>query len=244
MSENLTPVKGSALPLYEGNPDNINAIGYRTDVTPKVMVRFKPMKLNHTIEFKFWGANLPTSGMVAYDLFYKTTGLIYQYDATDGWVLYSDDYVTEGVPAGNYIYKYGPYRYIWTVDNMLLIADSTQEIFGYALSDQTSNITAEVKITETIGRSFALCYLCLSLTEAATGGTFTVNIKKNGTTIFTTKITIDATETSSITASVPYVLTTSPTLFNTGNILSISVDAVGGTATGKGAIIRGYGYLI
>jgi len=118
------------------------------------------------------------------------------------------------------------------------------EVFGYALSDQTSNITAEVKISETIGREFNLDYVYLSLAEAATGGIFTVNIKKNGTTIFTTKITIDASETSNITASTPYVLITTPTVFNTGNILSISVDAVGGTATGKGAIIRGYGYLI
>jgi len=116
-----------------------------------------------------------------------------------------------------------------------------REVFSYALSDQISAITTGMKITDTIDSNFQLTDILVSLMEAATGGIFTVNIKKNTVTIFTTKITIDATETSNLTAAIPFVFSSTPMLFSIGDRLEISIDAVGGVLTGKGATIKGKG---
>jgi len=118
------------------------------------------------------------------------------------------------------------------------------EVFGYALSDQSTNITTGVKMTDTVLEPFTLTSILVSLLEAATGGTFTVDIKKNGVSIFTTKITIDATELTNLTAAVPYVLDATPTTFATGDRIAISIDAVGAVLTGKGATIKAKGTKI
>jgi len=117
------------------------------------------------------------------------------------------------------------------------------DILGYALSDQTTDITTGIKITDTILNTFTLTDILLSLSTAATGGIFTVNIKKNGVSIFTTKVTIDATELSNLTATTPYVLVSDSTTLIVGDRIEISVDAVGAVTTGKGAIIHIKGTL-
>ena len=72
-----------------------------------------------------------------------------------------------------------------------------------------------------------------SLTTAATGGTLlTVDINESGTTILSTKITIDASETTSTTAATPPVI--SDTSLADDAEMSIDIDAVGSTNTGKG----------
>lgn len=75
-----------------------------------------------------------------------------------------------------------------------------------------------------------------SLTVAQTSGsTFTVDINKNGTTIFTTRITIDNTEKTTATAAVAAVLTTAPafTAFAKDDEVTIDLDQIGdGTAKG------------
>lgn len=111
-------------------------------------------------------------------------------------------------------------------------------ILGYALSDQESNISVGVKIKDTIPYNCTLDSILSSLSEAATGSSFQINVKKNGTSIFTTKITIDANELDNLTAATPYALVTTPTTFSVGDRLEISIDAVGGVTTGKGAIIK------
>lgn len=115
---------------------------------------------------------------------------------------------------------------------------SATEILGYALSDQESNISVGIKIKDTIPYNCTLISILLSLSEAPTGSVFQANVKKNGTSIFTTKITIDVNELDNLTAATPYALVTTPTLFSVGDRLEISIDAVGGVNTGKGAIIK------
>jgi len=112
------------------------------------------------------------------------------------------------------------------------------ETLGYALSDQETNIAVGIKIKDTISYNCTLESILLSLSEAPTGSVFQANVKKNGTSIFTTKITIDANELDSLTADTPYALVTTPTLFSVGDRIEISIDSVGGVTTGKGAIIK------
>ena len=45
-----------------------------------------------------------------------------------------------------------------------------------------------------------------SLRDPSTSGTVTVNVKVNGTSLFSTNLTIDANETTSVTAAAPFVL--------------------------------------
>lgn len=72
-----------------------------------------------------------------------------------------------------------------------------------------------------------------SLTTAATGGTLlTVDINEGGTTILSTKLTIDASETTSTTAATPAVISDSALADDAE--MSIDIDAIGSTNTGKG----------
>ena len=125
-----------------------------------------------------------------------------------------------------------------TIQDLLDITGPSTEVLGYALSDQESNISVGVKIKDTIPYNCTLTSILLSLSEAPTGSVFQANVKKNGTSIFSTKITIDVNELDNLTAYTPYALVTTPTLFSVGDRIEISIDAVGGVTTGKGAIIK------
>ena len=63
----------------------------------------------------------------------------------------------------------------------------------------------------------------------------TVDIHQGGTTIFSTKITIDSTETTSLTAATAYVFSAGSTVtINQGDKLEFFIDGVGSSTTGKG----------
>lgn len=109
---------------------------------------------------------------------------------------------------------------------------------GYALSDNTSDITVGNKLTETITRAYTLTDIRASLGTASSGTLlFTVNVKKNGASIFSTKLTFDFSETTTVTATTPHVFTSTTIAFAVGDILSIDVDQVGMVAAGKGLIL-------
>lgn len=65
----------------------------------------------------------------------------------------------------------------------------------------------------------------------ATGAAVTVDINKNGTTILSTKITIDVSENTSLTAATPAVI--SVTSFAAGDRFTVDIDQVGSTIAGK-----------
>lgn len=87
----------------------------------------------------------------------------------------------------------------------------------------------EVPITGTITEVGAY------VDTAGTTNTTTVDINKNGTTILSTKITIDSTEKSSRTAATPPVISVSS--ITAGDLLTFDIDAVHTTAA-KGLTIR------
>lgn len=101
------------------------------------------------------------------------------------------------------------------------------------VGDETTAITTgTAKLTRRAPFAFTITDVRASLATAQTSGAlFTVNVKANGTTIFSTKITIDNTERTSTTAAALPVLST--TALASDDELTVDVDQVGdGTAKG------------
>jgi hypothetical protein len=122
-------------------------------------------------------------------------------------------------------------------------ANSPIHELSYAIDSQISDATSGTKITDYIPYAFVVSTIQCTLKTAPTGGTlFTIDIKKNGTSIFSTKITFDASEVTIATASTPYVLVSSPLTFAAGDKLEIIIDTVGSTVVGVGPIMKFIGY--
>ncbi len=73
------------------------------------------------------------------------------------------------------------------------------------------------------------------LTAGSTSGTTTIDINKNGTSILSTKLTIDAGEKTSVTAATAVVISTSS--LSDDDEITIDIDAISGGATEKGLIV-------
>ena len=94
-------------------------------------------------------------------------------------------------------------------------------------------LTTGTKVTFRLPYDFTLTAVRASLTTAATGGDLlTVDINEAGSTILSTKITIDSSETTSVTAATPAVI--SDTALADNAQITIDIDQVGNTAAGKG----------
>lgn len=107
---------------------------------------------------------------------------------------------------------------------------------GYDLSDETSDLEVG-QVAQNVFFPFSgqmeNIIVIVDPTNAPTGSTIIVDVKKNGTTIFSTKITIDATEWSSLTAATAYVLSTNPTTFTSSDYFTVHIDQVGSTNAGS-----------
>lgn len=111
-------------------------------------------------------------------------------------------------------------------------ADDLQRI-QVACSDETTAITAgTAKVTFRMPYAATLVGVRASLTTAqASGNIFTVDINENGTSVLSTKLTIDNTEKTSTTAATPAVISDG-SLADDAEI-TIDVDQIGnGSATG------------
>ena len=105
--------------------------------------------------------------------------------------------------------------------------------FVIACSDETSDLTTGEKVVFRMPYAYTVEAVRASLTTAATGGTLlTVDINEAGTTILSTKLTIDASETTSTTAATPAVISDSALADDAQ--MTIDIDAIGSTNTGKG----------
>jgi hypothetical protein len=102
-----------------------------------------------------------------------------------------------------------------------------------AVGDETTAITATAtKVTFRMPYAFTVTAVRASLTTAQTSGSiFTVDINEAGTTIISTKLTIDNTEKTSTTAATPAVI--SDASLADDSEITIDVDQIGdGTAKG------------
>lgn len=109
-----------------------------------------------------------------------------------------------------------------------------------AASDETTALTTgTAKITFRIPRAITLTAVRASLTTAqASGSIFTVDINEAGTSILSTKLTIDNTEKTSTTAATPPVISDA-SLADDAEI-TIDIDQIGnGTATGLKVMLIG-----
>ena len=102
-----------------------------------------------------------------------------------------------------------------------------------ACSDESTALTADTAlVTFRTPYAFTLTEVRASLTTAqASGNIFTVDINEGGTTVLSTKITIDNTEATSTTATTPAVIDDSAIADDA--LITVDIDQIGdGTATG------------
>lgn len=104
--------------------------------------------------------------------------------------------------------------------------------------DLTSSITAGVSLGfYPSPRAFTLTGVRAEVLESSSSGVITIDIKLNGTSIFSTLLTIDTAETTSVTATIPAVLST--TAIPDGGRLT--ADVVTGGTGAKGLVLTLFG---
>jgi hypothetical protein len=102
-----------------------------------------------------------------------------------------------------------------------------------AVSDEiTALTTGTAKITFRMTRAVTLNAVRASVSTAPTGSAIQVDINEGGASILSTKLTIDATAKTSVTAAVPAVI--SDTALADDAEITIDIDAVGSTIAGAG----------
>lgn len=117
---------------------------------------------------------------------------------------------------------------VWTLETVTIPID-----IQAACSDETTALTTgTAKVTFRVPCAITLTSVRASLTTAQTSGSiFTVDINEGGTSILSTKLTIDNTEKTSVTATTPAVI--SDTALADDSEITIDIDQIGdGTAKG------------
>lgn len=106
-------------------------------------------------------------------------------------------------------------------------------IIPLAASDETTAITTGTsKVTFRAPCGFALSDLRASVTTAPTGANLVIDVNVNGSTILSTKLSIDAGEKTSTTAATPAVI--SSTIIPDDAEITIDFDQVGSSVAGAG----------
>ena len=107
------------------------------------------------------------------------------------------------------------------------------EALAIAASDETTALaTGASKVTFRMPYGFSLSSVRASVGTAPTGAAIQVDVNKNGASILSTKLTIDATEKTSVTAATPAVI--SDAALADDDEVTIDVDQVGSTIAGAG----------
>lgn len=122
------------------------------------------------------------------------------------------------------------------------VAQAKTEVIIIAVGDETTAITTGLaKVT--FRMPFAMTLFAgnagvrASVNTVSSAGIPTVNIKEEGVTIFSTKLTIDATEKSSMTAAIPVVI--SDTALADDAEITIDIDVAGTGASGLKVVLIG-----
>lgn len=110
-----------------------------------------------------------------------------------------------------------------------------EDVIIVALSDETTALT-----TGTAKATFRMPYACkltttlprASVNTVSSSGIVTVDINKNGTSILTNKLTIDANEKTSVTAAIATTLVSTPTTFASDDEITMDIDVAGTGAKG------------
>ena len=121
-----------------------------------------------------------------------------------------------------------------------IILAGVEEVIIVALSDETTNLaTGTAKASFHMPYAMTLSKVKASVNTAPTGSVLTVDINEAGTTILSTKLTIDAGEFTSDTAATAAVISDAALADNA--LITFDIDGVGSSATGKGLKVTLYG---
>ena len=102
-----------------------------------------------------------------------------------------------------------------------------------AMSDEiTAIVSGDGKVTIYAPYALTLEDVIAGLTAQSTAGLVTVDIERNGITIFSTLLTIDANEDTSDTGSIPYVFDSGETTWAKGDKIVFNIDTDGTDAKG------------
>jgi hypothetical protein len=117
----------------------------------------------------------------------------------------------------------------------------TEEIICIACSDESTNLTTgSAKVTFHMPFAMTLTDVKATCTVAPVGATLTVDINEAGSTILSTKLTIDANEKTSSTAATAAVISDSALADDA--VITIDIDQIGSSTAGKGLKVWLYGY--
>lgn len=128
-----------------------------------------------------------------------------------------------------------------TISEAQLDAAKSEAII-IAVGDETTDATTgTAKVTFRMPYKFTLTGIKGSLTTAATGSSFIMDVNVNGSTLMTTnKVAIDAGEETTDTAATAPTLTT--TALSADDEITVDVDQVGATTAGAGPKITLIGF--
>lgn len=160
--------------------------------------------------------------------------LAYYWDVEDGWVTNGSTVSitdTDALTEGSTNLYFTDARALAAAKSQIDIAKTQSIVF--ACSDRTTPITAGTnKFSFPMPYGFTLTEVKAYLTTAqASGALFTIDINEGGSSILSTKLTLDNTERFSTTASTPAVISDT-SLANNAEII-IDIDQVGsGEAAG------------
>ena len=118
-----------------------------------------------------------------------------------------------------------------------------EEVFIISLSDESTNLTTGTsKATFNMPFAMTLTGVKATVNTAPAGSTIVVDINEAGSTILTTKLSIDASElTSSTAASAAVIGGAGPALADDA-LITFDIDQVGSSTAGKGLKVTLYGY--
>lgn len=117
----------------------------------------------------------------------------------------------------------------------------TEEVFIVALSDETTDLTTgNGKASFNMPFAMTLTGVKANCTTAPVGSTIIVDINEAGSTILSTKLSIDASETTSTSAASAAVI--SDTALANDALITFDIDQVGSSTAGKGLKVTLYGY--
>src|SRR5690606_38193149 len=114
-------------------------------------------------------------------------------------------------------------------------------VFAFALSDESSSLTTGTgKTSYHWPHDFVITGLIATVNTAPTDDDIIVDVNVEGSSILSTKLSIDDGENTSETAATPPVLT--GTTINKGELVSFDIDQVGSTVAGTGLKVSVIGY--
>ena len=115
------------------------------------------------------------------------------------------------------------------------------EAIAIACSDETTDLTTgTAKVTFHMPYAFTLTGVKAGVTTAPVGSTIIVDINEAGSTILSTKLTIDASEKTSATSATAAVI--SDTALASDALITIDIDQVGSSTAGTGLKVYLIGY--